>query len=250
MTDSKHMEKAREVVEALFKDIRGRRFLKWLFPAFEGAAPILHERDGTPLMPLELDVQEEIKAAWGKIIATAVADAEARGRNGAAVSLIAQKDRIAELEARLQKAEAEKDAAEFAARNGRSLSEDSIHAIRELLNEAGVPRAAFIDDHVGNAVAQRNQEKDRADALAKQVEAYREALAKIGRSLEREVSIHRCACQHPCEDYFVYPGPCGTRQAESYRNIKVISDAALADSPAPVEEAERAALSEHDGGGK
>jgi hypothetical protein len=52
--------------------------------------------------------------------------------------------------------EAQRDAAQFAARNGRSLAEDSIYAIRELLNAHNVPLSAFIDDHVGNVIVQRN----------------------------------------------------------------------------------------------
>ena len=64
----------------------------------------------------------------------------------------------------------EKEALAFGMRNGQSLSEDAIHAIRDLLNEAGVPLAAFIDDHVGNAIAQRNQERARVSALSAEVE--------------------------------------------------------------------------------
>lgn len=56
----------------------------------------------------------------------------------------------------------------------------------------------------------------------------REALEKISRSLDAEISAHRCGCPHPCEDYLVHPGPCGTRTAEAFRNIKVIADKALA----------------------
>lgn len=45
------------------------------------------------------------------------------------------------------------------------MSACAVHAIRELLNDGGVPQAAFIDDHVGNLVAMYNQQKDRVDAL-------------------------------------------------------------------------------------
>ena len=55
-----------------------------------------------------------------------------------------------------------------------------------------------------------------------------EALKKIARSLDAEISSHRCSCTHPCDDYFVHPGPCGTRRAETYRNIKAIADKAIA----------------------
>jgi len=51
----------------------------------------------------------------------------------------------------------EKEALAFGARHGESLSEDAIHAIRELLKAHDVPVAAFIDDHVGNAIAQRDE---------------------------------------------------------------------------------------------
>lgn len=83
----------------------------------------------------------------------------------------------AELEAVKAKNErlaAEKDAAEFAARHGESLSSDAIHEIRELLKAHDVPLAPFIDDHVRNAIVQRNQERDRAEAAelrAAQLEA-------------------------------------------------------------------------------
>ena len=49
------------------------------------------------------------------------------------------------------------DAKDFALRNGKSLAEDAMHAVREMLREQGVPEAAFIDDHVANAIVQRNQ---------------------------------------------------------------------------------------------
>lgn len=54
-----------------------------------------------------------------------------------------------------------------------------------------------------------------------------EALEKVSRSLDAEISAHRCSCTHPCDDYKVYPGPCGALRAEKYRNIKVVADAAL-----------------------
>lgn len=73
-------------------------------------------------------------------------------------------DALAALSQQLSEARAERDTAEFAARNGESLSSDAIHAIRELLKANDVPTAAFIDDHVGNAIVQRNQAVARAEA--------------------------------------------------------------------------------------
>lgn len=62
-------------------------------------------------------------------------------------------------DAEIARLTAEKDAAEFAARNSKSLDGDALHAVRALLDSAGVPKAAFIDDHVGNAIAQRDAER-------------------------------------------------------------------------------------------
>jgi len=36
------------------------------------------------------------------------------------------------------------------------ISSDAIYEVRRLLNAQNVPAAAFIEDHVGNAIAQRN----------------------------------------------------------------------------------------------
>lgn len=86
----------------------------------------------------------------------AQADYEQRIRS-ALVSATSDLERqLAEVRAELERVTLERDAAELAARNGRSLSEDTIQAIRERLNDAGVPLAAFIDDHVGNAIAERD----------------------------------------------------------------------------------------------
>lgn len=51
-----------------------------------------------------------------------------------------------------------------------ALTDDAITAIRDLLNNANVPSTAYIDDHVGNAIAQRNI---LADALT-QIRGWRE----------------------------------------------------------------------------
>ncbi|MCO5144601.1 MAG: hypothetical protein M9895_00330 [Aquamicrobium sp.] len=53
----------------------------------------------------------------------------------------------------------------------------ALHAIRETLYAGEVPLAAFIDDHVANAIVQRNQERERAE--------YAEAqLAEVNKALE------------------------------------------------------------------
>ena len=56
-------------VDAIFKDLRNRKFLKWMFCKDpENFGPILHERTGEPLMPLDTEVQDEIRDAWAKLI--------------------------------------------------------------------------------------------------------------------------------------------------------------------------------------
>lgn len=58
-------EQAGAKVDAIFDDLRDRRFLKWLFSEDpEDAGPILHMRDGSPLMALDREVQDEIREAW------------------------------------------------------------------------------------------------------------------------------------------------------------------------------------------
>lgn len=44
-----------------------------------------------------------------------------------------------------------------------------VHAIREILNAHNVPKAAFIDDHVANALVQRDAWKARAEAAEARV---------------------------------------------------------------------------------
>lgn len=85
-----------------------------------------------------------------------------------------------EAKAGSERMEAERDAAQFAARNGRSLAEDSIHAIRELLNAHNVPLSAFIDDHVGNAIVQRNA----ADARLEEAKAALDRGARLALAAE------------------------------------------------------------------
>ena len=73
--------------------------------------------------------------------------------------LKAAADRIEELEAKIRTYE-QRDGMDGAV----------VSAIRDLLNHHNVPKAAFIDDHVGNAIWQRNVAKAK---LAKAVKALR-----------------------------------------------------------------------------
>lgn len=60
---------AETAIDAIFEDLRDRKFLKWLFCEDpESAGPILHMRDGLPLMPLDGEVQAEIREAWITIL--------------------------------------------------------------------------------------------------------------------------------------------------------------------------------------
>lgn len=62
-------EEAEAKVDAIFEDLRDRRFLKWLFCEHpEHAGPILHNSHGEPLMPLDSEVQGEIREAWIAIL--------------------------------------------------------------------------------------------------------------------------------------------------------------------------------------
>lgn len=56
-------------------------------------------------------------------------------------------------------------AKDFALRNGKSLSDAAIEAIREVLTDAGVTPAAYIDDHVRNLVAERDALKAENERL-------------------------------------------------------------------------------------
>lgn len=62
-------EQAEAAVDAIFNDLRDRRFLKWLF-AEEGArgVPIMHDHRGEPLMPLNGEVQDDIRESWVSIL--------------------------------------------------------------------------------------------------------------------------------------------------------------------------------------
>lgn len=64
---------ASEAVEALFADLRDRRFLKWLFDR-DGDANLIGRFDsGEELRGLDLEVQAEIRNDWHAIIAKAFA---------------------------------------------------------------------------------------------------------------------------------------------------------------------------------
>ncbi|MHC2353787.1 hypothetical protein ACVMB3_003296 [Sinorhizobium meliloti] len=64
-----------EVVEAIFRDLRDRRFLKWIFDERGDACFIANFADGEPLKGLDLEVQGEIKASWQAIISGALTPA-------------------------------------------------------------------------------------------------------------------------------------------------------------------------------
>ena len=65
--------KASEAVEAIFADMRDRRFLKWLFDIDGDANLIGRFDDGEELRGIDLEAQAEIKSAWRSIIAEALA---------------------------------------------------------------------------------------------------------------------------------------------------------------------------------
>ena len=58
-------ELAERVAETIFKDMRQRKFLKWMLAEdADSMGPILHERNGEPLMPISESVQAEMRAKW------------------------------------------------------------------------------------------------------------------------------------------------------------------------------------------
>ena len=62
-------DEATAKVDAIFEDLRDRRFLKWLFCKHpDQAGAILIDQHGAPLMPLDADVQNEIRASWVSIL--------------------------------------------------------------------------------------------------------------------------------------------------------------------------------------
>jgi hypothetical protein len=67
MTQDTEALKAGEVVDALFADLRDRKFLKYLF----AEDPSNHGAYGYIERPFDLDVQQEIADAWRKIVTSA-----------------------------------------------------------------------------------------------------------------------------------------------------------------------------------
>jgi len=58
-------ELAERAADAIFEDLRDRKFLKWLLAEdADSMGPILHERDGAPLMPISEAVQAEMRREW------------------------------------------------------------------------------------------------------------------------------------------------------------------------------------------
>lgn len=58
-------DEAEKKVDAIFADLRDRRFLKLLFAEDpEDMMPILHDSHGKPLRALDSKVQQEIRDAW------------------------------------------------------------------------------------------------------------------------------------------------------------------------------------------
>lgn len=61
-------------------------------------------------------------------------------------------------------------------RLSQSLDKDSAYVIRELLNRHNVPAAAFVDDHVANAIAQRDAAEAALSAANARAERMRELI--------------------------------------------------------------------------
>lgn len=60
---------AEKAVDAIFKDLRDRRFLKWLFADPEGGSVMIARfQDGEELWPLDGEVQQEIREEWISIL--------------------------------------------------------------------------------------------------------------------------------------------------------------------------------------
>ncbi len=69
-------ELAGKAVDAIFDDLRDRRFLKWLFSAHP---TLIGNLEGEPLRSLDEDVQQEIRQAWVEIIGAAIANLRTDG---------------------------------------------------------------------------------------------------------------------------------------------------------------------------
>ena len=58
-------ELAERVADMIFRDLRGRKFLKWMLAEdADSMGPILREHDGTLLMPVSESVQAEMREEW------------------------------------------------------------------------------------------------------------------------------------------------------------------------------------------
>ncbi|MCO5157522.1 MAG: hypothetical protein M9945_12380 [Aquamicrobium sp.] len=67
----------------------------------------------------------------------------------------------------------------------------ALHAIRETLYAGEVPLAAFIDDHVANAIVQRNQERERAEYAEAQLAEANKALEQVAEQLSKSATAAR-----------------------------------------------------------
>lgn len=63
---------ALDIIEAIFKDLRDRRFLKWLFDERGDKCLIGVFKDGSEVRGIDLEAQQEIRGAWQDIIARAL----------------------------------------------------------------------------------------------------------------------------------------------------------------------------------
>lgn len=68
-------------------------------------------------------------------------------------------------------------------RLSQSLDKDSAYVIRELLNRHNVPAAAFVDDHVANAIAQRDAAEAALSEKEREVERMQRWLSYVEREL-------------------------------------------------------------------
>lgn len=63
---------AQQAVDAIFKDLRGRRFLKWIFDERGEECRIGRFQDGELLSGIDVEVQNEIKSKWQAIVAKVI----------------------------------------------------------------------------------------------------------------------------------------------------------------------------------
>lgn len=67
---------ADDIVEKLFVDLRGRRYLKWIFSEHGDKCLIERAESGEWVTGISLDVQDEIRAEWRRIAASSIASSE------------------------------------------------------------------------------------------------------------------------------------------------------------------------------